>query len=176
MENFIRAYNIKGKHFDVPYDAGTGIFYYLTRAAEQGTELPHEWRQQYRSLNEMYLSFMDPAGQIINIRFMQSSSKPDWIRIIHQMYFEQGLENQRKLVLIAPEHIDWRQEFRKFVGRVHNGEWIQQSERKAKGLIHNFDKFVEAPVHKIIKPPSKVFEETRFIGDDRPSPDPRRWR
>jgi hypothetical protein len=90
MQSFIRAINNKGKHFDINYELGVGTFYTIKEYAENGWQLPDTWKKEWRSLNEMYLSFMDPNGEIIVFQFI------DWpvIGAVPQIYFHDGPEKR----------------------------------------------------------------------------------
>lgn len=99
--NYIKAWNNKGKSFDINYARGIGIYSALKYSAQRKVQLAESWKKQWPSLNEMYLSFMDPNGEIINFQFMQEYSR-DSFRVVHQMYFKQASE-QRLLVF---ENVD----------------------------------------------------------------------
>ena len=114
LRNFIRAWNNKGKSFDISYQLGTGVLTYIKECAEQKIQLPETLRKTQPSLNEMYLSFMDPTGEIINFQFIEEVALGSF-RIVHQMYFKTGEEKSRKLVF---EYVgDW-------VIETNNGEQI----------------------------------------------------
>jgi len=92
---FVRAWNNKGKSFDIRYDAGTGIYFTLQESAKQKIQLEEFFRKRFPTLNEMYLSFMDPAGEIINFQFIDVNKFG--LEVLHQMYFKQESE-KRELV------------------------------------------------------------------------------
>jgi hypothetical protein len=98
---YIKAWNDKGKSFEISYKGGIGIYFALKDSAERKVELPESWKKEWPSLNEMYLSFMDPNGEIINFQFMEKYTRGN-SRVVHQMYFKQGCE-QRTLVFETPE-------------------------------------------------------------------------
>jgi len=99
MINIIKAWNNRGKSFDIKCHLGIGIWSALKDSAQKKVQLPDDWRKKWSTLNEIYLSFMDPNGQIINIQFVQQYEAIEnaWV-VLHQMYFKQGSEHQRLLI------------------------------------------------------------------------------
>jgi len=103
LKNFIRAWNNKAKSFDISYQLGTGVLTFMKQCAEQKIQLPEKLRKTQPSLNEMYLSFMDPAGEIINFQFIEEVAF-GCFRIVDQMYFKTSEEKRRKLIF---EHVGY---------------------------------------------------------------------
>jgi hypothetical protein len=103
LKRFIKAWNNKGKSFDISYQLGTGVLTFIKKSAEEKIQLPETLRARYPSLNEMYLSFMDPAGEIINFQFIEEVVL-GCFRIVDQMYFKTSEEKRRKLIF---EHVGY---------------------------------------------------------------------
>ena len=96
----IRTWNVKGKSFDVNISPATRIFYHLKERAQKKLQLSEYFRDHHKTLNEMYLSFMDPNGEIINFQFLDPD-RPKQHQVMHQLYFRQGAE-KRELVFENP--------------------------------------------------------------------------
>jgi hypothetical protein len=90
---FIRAHNSKGKHFDINDFAADSIMLTMYQSANARSPLPEGMQKSFRSLNEMYLSFMDPNGEIILFQLFETSIN----EVEAKMYFKAGSE-RRELV------------------------------------------------------------------------------
>lgn len=92
----------KKKVFEVgfpPFSFPTAeqTFNYIIDAAEKCLTLPKIVSATYKSLNEMYLSFMNPAGEIISMHLLISddSAKTNFNEQLAAIFFEQDAERRR---------------------------------------------------------------------------------
>lgn len=99
MNLFIRAYNKKGKSFDinpepVPINiySSRWIFGHIAESAKEGLQLMSALSTLHRSLNEMYLSFMDPNGEILGFTLIEVLRSKEYI--IDRLFFLESPEKR----------------------------------------------------------------------------------
>lgn len=91
----IRAWTNKETNIDIRGMAPRSTFRAIHEAAEKCVYLPKQLVRLKPTLNEVYHSFMDPAGEIVNIRLLQCMS--DCYVVMCQLYFVVE-EDRRRLI------------------------------------------------------------------------------
>ena len=104
MNMFIRAYNNRGKQFDLNIGPKCCLtFEKMADSAKQQLTLPPEIISSSPTLNEVYLSFMDPNGEIVAFDLIEHLHGFHTDFITERLYFQVGQE-RRELKL---ESVIW---------------------------------------------------------------------
>ncbi len=102
----IRAYSNRGKQFDLNIGPGPKcclVFEEMAYSAKQQLTLLPEIISSFPTLNEVYLSFMDPNGEIVAFDLIEDLYKSQKECLLYRLYFQVGQE-RRELKL---ENIRW---------------------------------------------------------------------
>jgi len=103
--NLIWFWNKKGKKFEIEYESKMRIIDAILDSSKHVCQLPELIRKKYRLLNEMYISFMQPTGEIICIQNSYLT-----------LYYFEGSEGRKLIEKWCFESLNWGETLRKFIG------------------------------------------------------------